>query len=82
MKSKKGEGKSKKDKDANDTTMNKKPGRPSVFKLPNTIMDLETIYKILCVLYEWVLISTFSSFKFPVFGGICITVIYVKMNIL
>lgn len=53
-KPKKGDGKAKKDKDANDTTLNKRAGRPVGVKLPNTIMNLETVHKILCLLYEYV----------------------------
>ncbi|XP_043276970.1 Fanconi anemia group I protein [Venturia canescens] len=51
-KPKKGDGKAKKDKDGNDTTLNKRAGRPVGVKLPNTIMNLETIHKMLCLLYE------------------------------
>lgn len=40
-----------KDKDGNDTTF-KKPGRPAVVKMPNTVMDFDTISKSLVLLYE------------------------------
>lgn len=49
-KSKKG-AKGKKDKDGNDTTM-KKPGRPANIKMPNTVMDFDTITKAIILLYK------------------------------
>ncbi|XP_046613959.1 Fanconi anemia group I protein [Neodiprion virginianus] len=48
---KKGEGKKKKDKDVTDASF-KKPGRNVAIKLPQTILDLETVLKIVTLLYS------------------------------
>ncbi|XP_015609522.1 Fanconi anemia group I protein isoform X2 [Cephus cinctus] len=50
-KSKKGDAKGKKDKDTT-TDTKKAGGKPTVIKLPNTIMDLDTMSKILTLLYH------------------------------
>ncbi|XP_012250897.2 Fanconi anemia group I protein [Athalia rosae] len=50
-KAKKGEGKKKKDKDVTDATF-KKPGRAHTLKLSPTILDLDTISKVVSLLYS------------------------------
>ncbi|KAK0173374.1 hypothetical protein PV328_006584 [Microctonus aethiopoides] len=49
-KSKKGDGKKKKDNNATDTTINKKSRK--ILKLPSTIIDIKTACKMICLLYE------------------------------
>ncbi|XP_008558987.1 Fanconi anemia group I protein [Microplitis demolitor] len=51
-KPKKAEGKNKKDKNPNDTTFKKPRGRQSNIKLLPTIMDIQTMRKMICLLYD------------------------------
>ncbi|KAH0548377.1 Fanconi anemia group I protein [Cotesia glomerata] len=51
-KPKKAEGKGKKDKNPNDTTFKKPRGRQAAIKLFPTIMDIQTIRKMICLLYD------------------------------
>lgn len=64
-KTKKGPGKGKKDKDkdkdGNDTTI-KKPGRPAAIKMPQTVMDFDTVAKSMILLYKLVSQCVFFFF--------------------